>query len=157
MGPYKPLIQEPKKMFIAFLIDSGKDVAEHLHESLHRRGVDTFISTVDLEEGLEKKEWEKQRDEAIQDCDVFILLATDGFNLSREIRKELTMVMRKGGVEVRAFIDKRIKNNKDKLTISLDGRSIYIRDFQCRTFDTKESLVREVTGSIPLMKIVKAH
>ncbi len=157
MGPYKPIIQEPKKMFIAFLTDSGEDIAEHLHNSLHRRGVDAFISTMDIEEGLEKKEWEKQRDEAIQNCDVFILVATDGFNLSKEIKKELTMVLKMGGVEIRAFIDKHIKNNKDKLTISLDGGSIYIRDFQCRTFDTKESLVREVTGSIPLMKIVQVH
>lgn len=145
-------LQDPRKFFIAYKKDSGKDFAEHLHDGLHDRGVDTFLDMYDIEEGLSRYMWRKQRDQAIIDSECFILILTHSTCSSREVKYELKIALEQDNVDIRVFVHDHIWRNDDEYLITIESRVINISDFQLGHFDTKESLLREVLNSIPIMR-----
>jgi len=147
-------LQDPRKFFIAYKKDSGEDLAIHLHDALHNRGVDAFLDSEDIEEGLSVQEWKTQRDNAIKRADVFILIVTHSTCSSEEIQYELRLVRDIGKADIRPFIHSYIWGKKRELIIGLGDQDLDLSMFQIRKFDTKESLLREVTFSIPLTRSI---
>lgn len=150
-----PQIQDPRKFFIIYKRDTAGDLARFVHDGLHGRGVDTFLDVVDLKEGLTRPQWKKQRDEALDDSDVFIFIVTHSASSSDEIRHELKKALNKCNSDVRAFIDNEIWDADNELRISIDNRSINIKDFQCRRFQATEELLRKVTNSTLITKVIE--
>jgi len=154
----KPRIQEPRKFFIIYKRDTALDLAEHVHDGLHERGVDVFLDTKDLKEGLSQTpEWRKQRDLAIENAQVFIFIVTHSASTSDEIKHELKTARAGSGKDIKAFIDTHIWNVDEELTIDLDGESVNIQSFQVRRFDTKEALLREVIDSASITRVIKPN
>jgi hypothetical protein len=150
----KPKVQEPRKFFIIYKRDSAYDLAEHVHDGLHERGVDAFLDRKDLKEGLTQEEWRKQRDDALDKSEVVIVIVTHSCSSSDEVRYELKRARDAGGKDIKAFVDAELWNVVPEMTIRLNGESVNIRDFQVRRFDTRESLLRGVTNSTLIAGIV---
>jgi len=146
------IIQDPRHYFIAYKRDTGKDFAEHIHEGLHARGVDAFLDFIDIEEGLSRDEWEKQRDDAIKKSNFFILIVTHNTCETEEIKKEMKLAISIKNIDIRGFIYKPLWNKEEELIVDLGNEKIDLRKHQIRQFETKESLLREVLTSLPLVK-----
>jgi hypothetical protein len=155
-----PKIQEvePERFFIIYKTDTAEDLARHVHEGLHNRGVDVFLATKDLREGLTQSEWKAQRDLAIGEAQVFIFIVTHSASTSDEVRHELKVAIERGK-DIRAFVDSRIWDANEQLRFPLNGDTVDIKSFQIRRFDTKpEALLREVIDSTLSTRIVRpAH
>jgi len=152
-----PKIQEvePQKFFIIYKTDTAEDLAQHVHEGLQNRGVDVFLATEDLREGLTQNEWKAQRDSAIEEAQVFILIVTHSASTSDEVRHELKMAIELEK-DIRAFVDSRIWDASEQLRFPLNGDVVDVKSFQIRRFDTKpEALLREVIDSTLSTRIVK--
>ena len=150
----KPKVQEPRKFFIIYKRDSAYDLAEHVHNGLHERGVDAFLDKKDLKEGLTKGEWKKQRDDALDKAEVVIIIVTHSCSSSNEVRHELKRALDDREKDIKTFVDNELWNTASEMTFRLNGGSINIRDFQGRKFDTRESLLRMVTNSTLITGIV---
>jgi len=145
-----PQIQEPRKFFIIYRRDSGWDFAKHLHDSLHERGVDVFLDTEDLKEGLSKGEWKKQRDKAIEEAEAFVFIVTHNASKAPEIKYEIRKARDK---DLRVFIHDHIWDIEEELRIKINKDCIHLKDFQVRRFQTKEELLREVADSTLITRI----
>jgi len=153
----KPRVQEPRKFFIIYKRDTALDLAEHVHDGLHERGVDVFLDRKDLREGLSQEEWRIQRDAAIENAEVIIFIVTHSASTSDEIRHELRMARGSGGKDIKAFIDTHIWDVAEELTIRLNGEFVNIKSFQVRRFDTREALLREVVDSTLITRIIEPN
>lgn len=152
-----PQTQDPRKFFIAYKHDSGKDLASHLHSGLHERGVDAFFAEEDLENGLSEGEWDRQRNKALRDCDIVILIVTDGINQSKEVQKELRLA-KKYKKPIKVFVEDTLKDNDEQLTVPISARrEIKLKKYQASFFTTPESLVRVVTLKIPFTRAQRLH
>jgi len=143
----KPKVQEPRKFFIVYKRDSAYDLAEHVHNGLEERGVDVFLDKKDLKEGLTQEEWQRQRDKALDNSELVIVIVTHSCSSSPEVKYELKRARDEGGKDIKAFIDTELWDVAAETTIKLDGESVNMQRFQVRRFDTKESLLRAVTSS----------
>jgi hypothetical protein len=152
-------IQDPRHFFISYERDSARDLATHLHDSLHKRGVIAFLDVRDLEEGLSAAEYQQQIDEAVIDAKVFLLIVTNGAYNSAAIRHELELALGYNDKKVLAFIDETIWNLRGELTFTINGRNLFIKDFDVRSFNhrTPELLLREVCDSANVTRIIKAE
>lgn len=152
----EPTIQEPRKFFIIYKKDSAKTLAENIHDSLHRIGVDVFLDGRDLKEGLSHKEWKKQIDIAIEEAQLFIYIVTFGSTTSEDVRYELRQA-KNLGKDIRVFIDNYIWDVRRETRIRLGRRFVDLKAFQVRRFDSTQPdmLFREVTYSIFITKIYK--
>ena len=79
-------------VFICYKQDTGDDFADRLWNGLRDREIFAFLDVEDIPKrfkGTDK--WWKFRDQAIRHCNVFLMIVTDGFEKSDEIRKEITL------------------------------------------------------------------
>jgi hypothetical protein len=130
---------KPYDVFICHKKSSGMDFAKHLKAGLEEMGLHAFFDTLDIPlkvDGIE--EWENVRNRAIQESKVFILLITPGFDLSAEIRKELS-IARKAGKE---FIYFRQRDLGRKIVVDLGDEKIDLGKQQQVSFENKEELLR---------------
>lgn len=156
MAEIIPIIQEPRKFFIAYKQDSADDLAERLHKALHERGADAFLDVTDIEKGLTEEKWREQRDRALLDCEEFILIVTNGTCFSEEVKNEIKLALStKGKIRIRVFIDKEIWTVDEEVTINLDGTIHNLKDWQVDSFTTPASLVRIVTSSSLLVRKIE--
>lgn len=151
----KPKFQDPRKFFIIYKEDSGKDFAEHVHTGLHEGGVDTFFDKEDLREDLSAPEWRAQIDRAIESADVFIFIVTTGASTSKDVKHELKEARKGKGKIIKAFVHDHIWDVEPELTIDMDGERINIKDFQVRKFETKQELLRDVVKSASIVRALK--
>lgn len=141
--------------------DSAGDLARHVYEGLHSRGVDAFLDIEDIKEGLSADEWRKQIDNAIDQADVFIFIVTNGASSSLDIRHELQRARERArenaSKRILAFVDECIWDQEGEVIITLDTETIDIRSFQGRQFPARapESLLREVTDSAQITRIIR--
>jgi hypothetical protein len=148
-------VQDPRKFFIAYKDDSGQDLASHLHRALHDRGVDVFFAKTDLKNDLSFGEWDRQRNKAVRECGILILIVTDGLNLSKEVRKELRIAI-KHRKKITVFVENSLKDDEQQLIIQLyPKRKINLKKYQTDFFTTPEDLLRAVTRTIPFTRVTK--
>ncbi len=102
-------------------------------------GLHAFFDTDDIPQKIGfKEEWENVRDRAIQESEVFILLITPGFDLSGEIRKELSLARHAG----KQFIYFRQRDLGRKIIVDLGTEKIDLGKQQQVSFENKEELLR---------------
>lgn len=130
---------KPFDVFICHKKSSGLDFAKHLKNGLEELGLHAFFDTEDIPlkvDGIE--EWANVRDRAIQESKVFILLITPGFDLSGEIRKELSLARKAG----KQFIYFRQRDLGRKIIVDLGTEKIDLGKQQQVSFENKEELLR---------------
>jgi hypothetical protein len=151
----RPKFQDPRRFFIIYNKDTGWDYAKHIHDGLHKLGVNTFLDTEDIEEGLSKPEWRAQRDAAIENADVFVFIVTVGASRSNEVKYELKKAKEDEGKEIKAFVHVHVWNIKPETIIYIDGKRINVMKFQVSKFRSEFELLREVVRSASIVRALK--
>jgi len=131
----------PFDVFICYKRVSGEDFAEHLKAGLEELGVRTFLDTKDIPEkfkGTEK--WTDARDKAVVESKTFLLILTPGFELSPEIKKELSLARKYANKE---FVYFRHRDLTPSIKIILENEELDLRKQQQISFDTKNDLLRK--------------
>jgi hypothetical protein len=149
--PSKDRVQPVKKshdisskdwdIFICYKRLSGQDFAEALKKFLEECNLNAFLDIKDIPaqfKGTDK--WFDSRDNAILNCRVFVLIMTAGFDLSDEVKKELTLARTVPG---KLFTYFRHKDLKSVNQIILRNEILKIGDQQQHFFETVNELVRK--------------
>jgi hypothetical protein len=130
---------KPFDVFICYKKSSGKDFAEHLKAGLEEMGIHSFLDSRDLPQKVDGKEkWSNTRDTALEESKTFILIITPGFDLSREVRKELKLARSLN----KEFIYFRHRNLGRNIMVNLDTEKVDLGSQQQVSFETKEELLR---------------
>ena len=135
---------KPYDIFLCYKKNSGKDFADHLKAGLEEFGLHTFLDSKDISEivdGLE--EWAKIRDKALDESKIFILIMTPGFDLSPEVRKELSLARKSGN---KRFIYFRYRKMSRKIVIHLENELLDIGKQEQVSFESKEEILRLATN-----------
>ncbi len=115
------------------------DFAKHLKAGLEELGIRTFFDSEDIPQEVDgKEEWRSIRNRAIEESNVFILLITPGFDLSPEVRNELSLARKEG----KQFIYFRHRDLGRKIVIDLGNERVDLGKQQQVSFETKEELLR---------------
>ncbi len=127
--------------FICYKRNSGEDFAEHLKAGLEEIGIRTFLDIKDIPEKFRgTEEWAAARDKALIESKTFLLIITAGFDLSVEIKNELSLARKHTNKE---FVYFRYKDLLPYLKIILDDNELDLGKQQQITFDTKHDLLRK--------------
>jgi len=128
-------------VFICYKRLSAQDFAETLKKSLEEFGVRAFLDIKDIPERFKgTEEWTKARDKAVIESKIFVLIITAGFNLSPEIKKELSLARKYADKE---FVYFRHKSLKPNLKIVIDSEELDIGKQNQVSFSTENDLVRK--------------
>jgi hypothetical protein len=131
----------PFDVFICYKRNSGEDLAEHLKAGLEEWGIHAFLDTKDINEKFKGTEdWTKTRDRAVIESKRFLLVITAGFELSPEIKKELSLAREYANKE---FVYFRHKDLKPNLKIILNNGELDLGKQQQTPFETKQELLRK--------------
>jgi hypothetical protein len=128
-------------VFICYKRLSAQDFAEILKKSLEEFGVHTFLDIKDIPERFKgTEEWTNAIDKAIVESSIFVLIITAGFDLSPEVKRELTLARKCGDKD---FVYFRHDSLRPNLKIMLEKEELILGKQQQVAFSTKNDLVRK--------------
>jgi hypothetical protein len=140
-------ILKPFEVFICHKKSSGKDYAEHLKTGLEELGYHTFLDSKDIPKLINgQEEWIADRDQAIKEAGIFILLITPGFDRSEEVKNELRLARQLGG---KRFIYFRHRELGRKIVVDLGEERLYLGRQEQVSFESKEELLRLAYDILP--------
>jgi len=137
--------------FICYKRNSGEDFAEHLKTGLEELGIHTFLDLKDIPEKFKgTDDWTSTRDKALVESQNIILVITVGFELSAEIKKELSLA--------RKFLDKKFVYFRHcdlypYLKITLENEELDLGKQQQIAFTSKYDLLRKAVTVLKDHKI----
>jgi len=133
-------------VFVCYKKYSARDLAEQLKMALGDYGISAFVDFLDIPKEFESTaKWWQYRDQAISDCNTFLMIVTKGFERSSEISEEIKLARE----QKRNFMCFRWKNLEPKILVDLGGQLFNLQDQQQITFDTPEGLVRAFFDNYP--------
>ncbi len=133
-------VTKPYDIFLCYKKSSGKDYADHLKTGLEELGFHTFQDCRDIPLTVETDEgWACSRDKAVEECKYFILIMTPGFQLSREVIKEIAMARKQGN---KTFIYFRHRSMARNIVINLGDELLDVGKLEQVSFESKEELLR---------------
>jgi hypothetical protein len=128
------------EVFICYKNYSADDLSIRLREALLDNGIDAFVDRLDIPTRYQAQEkWERYRDEAICNCDTFLMIVTVGFGSSPQIIKEIKLA----GENHKDIMCFRWSKLKPELMINLGDRILNTKDIQQIEFCTSADLVRQ--------------
>ena len=131
---------KPFDVFICYKKSSGKDYADHLRSGLEELGLRSFIDSKDIPQKVDgREEWKSIRDKALGESKTFILIITPGFDLSAEVRNELSLARKTGN---KTFIYFRHRDLGRRIVVDLDTEKVDLGRQQQVSFESKEELLR---------------
>jgi hypothetical protein len=129
------------EVFICYRQDTGDDFAFRLWSGLSVRGISTFLDSENIPKRFKGTEtWWEFRNQAIRDCNVFLMIVTDGFEKSDEIRKEIALA----NAEKKDFMCMMEKGLPPNVQTALLLQNVELRDLQQTPFSTPAELLRSV-------------
>ncbi|MCW3985973.1 MAG: toll/interleukin-1 receptor domain-containing protein [Candidatus Bathyarchaeota archaeon] len=129
------------EIFICYRDDTGKDFSRHLWNGLKDRDITAFFAFEDIPKKYQGTEtWWKFRDRAIRGCRLFLMIVTDGFEKSGEIRKEINLA----NSEKKVFMCMVERGLRPHVQTTLLRKNIALRDIQQIPFSTENELLRSV-------------
>jgi hypothetical protein len=135
---------KPFDIFICHKKSSGKDFAEHLKAGLEELGYHAFLDSKDIPKMTDgKEEWIEIRDQALRESKTFILIITPGFDLSQEVKNELTLARAVGN---KSFLYFRHRDLGRKIIVDLENEKVDLGRQEQVSFETKEELLRLAHG-----------
>jgi hypothetical protein len=141
--PQSPVTKEEAKPFEVFLCykkSSGKDYADHLKVGLEEVGLHTFEDCKDIPLTVTTEEgWARIRDQALSESKYFVLIMTQGFDLSSEVVKEIRMAKKQAN---KSFIFFRQRSMGRKIIVNLGDEILDIGQLEQVSFESKEELLR---------------
>ena len=130
----------PFEVFLCYKKSSGRDYADHLKTGLEEVGLHTFEDCKDIPQTVNTEEgWSKVRDQALTESKYFVLIMTQGFDLSSEVIKEIRMARKQGN---KTFVFFRHRSMGRKIAVSLGDEVLDIGSLEQVSFESKEELLR---------------
>lgn len=130
------------EVFICYKQNTAKDYALHLWEGLREFQHTAFLNIKDIptifSEGTDK--WRECRDNAIINCEAFLMIVTRGFENSLEIQKEMDLAIE----QKKKFMCFRDRNLPESISIKSARAIVNLGEYQQIPFDTPEGLLRAV-------------
>ncbi|MCL4429796.1 MAG: toll/interleukin-1 receptor domain-containing protein [Chloroflexi bacterium] len=131
---------KPFDVFLCYKKSSGKDYADHLKAGLEELGLHAFEDCRDIPQTVDTEEgWAWSRDKALEESKYFVLIMTPGFNLSREVVKEIGMARKQGN---KTFVYFRHRSMGRNIVVNLGDETLDIGKLEQVSFETKEELLR---------------
>jgi hypothetical protein len=138
------------EVFICYRENTAKDYALHLWEGLRVYQHTAFLNIRDIptrfSEGSEK--WRARINDAITNCEVFLMIVTQGFENSPEIQREIDFAIKQN----RKFMCLRHRYLPENITIK---SLINLEEYQQIPFEKPEELLREVLHNLELEKAIE--
>jgi len=135
---------EPFNVFICHKKSSGKDYAEHLKAGLEELGYHAFLDSKDIPKLVDgREEWIDERDQALRESEIFILIITPGFDRSQEVKNEIRLARKQ---KDKHFIYFRHRDLDRKIIVDLDNEVVDLGRQEQVSFETKEELLRLAQG-----------
>jgi hypothetical protein len=135
---------EPFNIFICHKKSSGKDYAEHLKAGLDELGYHAFLDSKDLPKLVDgREEWIAERDQALKESQIFILIITPGFDRSQEVKNEIKLAREQTD---KRFIYFRHRDLGRKILVDLEEEVVDLGRQEQVSFETKEELLRLAHG-----------
>jgi uncharacterized membrane protein len=130
----------PFEIFLCYKKSSGRDFADHLKTGLEELGFHTFEDCRDIPQTVDTEEgWACVRDKALTESRFFIVIMTSGFDLSKEVIKELAMARTLGD---KTFIFFRHRSLGRNIVVHLENEDLDIGKLEQVSFESKEELLR---------------
>jgi len=129
------------EVFICYRQDTGDYLASRLWNGLKDRDISAFLDVEDIPKrykGTDK--WWEFRNQAIRDCNVFLMIVTDGFEMSDEIRKEIALA----NAEKKDFMCTIEKGLPPNVQTTLLHQNVELRDLQQIPFSAPGELLSSV-------------
>jgi hypothetical protein len=128
---------------------SADDIASLLKEALKEQKISAFVDTIDIPKDYElTSKWWQFRDDAIKNCNLFLMLITAGFDRSEEIAKEIQIARENG----KKFVVFRWSKLSPKIEIKLGNEKLSLEDFNQISFDSPGMLIRQFFDNCSLEK-----
>ncbi|MGO8805677.1 MAG: TIR domain-containing protein [Candidatus Bathyarchaeia archaeon] len=128
------------EVFICHKNYSADDLALRLREALLDHGITAFVDQMDIPTQYQATDkWWQFRDDALCNCDTFVMIVTAGFGISSEIIKEIKLAW-DNGKDIMCF---RWFRMKPQLAIDLGDHIFNTKDIQQLDFSTGAELVRK--------------
>jgi hypothetical protein len=138
------LFLEPFNVFICHKKSSGKDYAEHLKAGLDELGYHAFLDSKDLPKLVDgREEWIDERNQALKESPIFILIITPGFDRSQEVKNEIKLAREQND---KHFIYFRHRDLGRKILVNLEDEVVDLGRQEQVSFETKEELLRLAHG-----------
>jgi len=129
------------KVFICYKRRTAKDFAVHLKAGLEDDGIHAFLDILDIPKEVSGTEgWADAINEAIEDCRIFLLILTHGFDKSNEIKRELALARKFGD---KTFIYLRHEHLNPNIMLTLGNEKLSLGKMEQIPFGTKEDLLRQ--------------
>ena len=131
------------EVFICYKQNTAQDYALHLWEGLREFQHTAFLDSKDIPTRFSKgtEKWRECRDNAITNCELFLMIVTQGFENSPEIQREVELAIQKN----RKLMCLRHRHLPENITIK---SLINLGEYQQISFDTREELLREVLHNL---------
>ncbi len=142
------------RVFICYKKTTAEDYALSLRMALEEFRISAFLDVRDIPKRFKGTgKWWEYRDQAIRDCETFLMIVTRGFKRSHEIIREITLALD----EEKEFMCLRRRNLKTDIPIDLPKKDINLRDFQQIPFETRGELLRSVLDNLiePKQKMIE--
>lgn len=133
------------EVFIAYRRDTGLDFAKHLKRGLERGNISAFLDIVDIPREFKGKQtWIRTRNESIKKSEIFLLIATNGIETAKELKKEIQIARDHN----KTFLVYRYYALNPEITIVLERERMNLGEFQQISFESKEDLLRKVLSAL---------
>jgi hypothetical protein len=127
--------------FICYKRNTAEDFAKALKELLEEHGKHSFLDSKDIPAKFRgAEEWVDAVDRAVVDCKVFILLMTAGFDISDQVKREVTLARK---IPNKLFIYFRHEDLKPYLKLTLERETLDLGQQQQHVFLTASDLARK--------------
>lgn len=131
---------KPFDVFLCYKKSSGKDYADHLKAGLEELGLHTFEDCRDIPQTVDTDDgWACVRDKALEESKYFVLIMTQGFELSSEVINEIRMARKLAN---KTFVFFRYRSMGRKIVVNLGDEVLDIGTMEQVSFESKEELLR---------------
>ncbi|MCJ7559750.1 toll/interleukin-1 receptor domain-containing protein [Candidatus Bathyarchaeota archaeon] len=134
------------EVFICYKEISGSEFAEGLRDALKESKISAFVAKCDIPKEFKFTEkWWLCRNQAIHDCETFLMIVTWGFESSPEIIEELELARK----YEKKFMIFRWKKLKHDIKINLGTGVLNLKEYQQIPFSSLGELVRNFFDNYP--------
>ena len=132
-----------KKIFISYSQEDFKPEARFLANYLSRHLTDAEIF---IDQMIPKgAKWREKINEKLQECNIFVVILTNGALKSSEVKKEITKTSKRKNCIIIPCKDEYLKTDWDNMPLNLSS-------FNGLDFERKEELGRKLVGEIKSFK-----
>ena len=138
---------EKYDLFISYYSGSGIDFARHLKKRLLEFGIKAFLDEKDIPKSIKRDtdEWRSHINRALLNSDKFVLIMTLGFNIRKEVIRELELAI---DYNKERIFCKHNELPNSELSINIKNKIIDLSKYQYISFNDEPDLLRKLGAEL---------